>query len=93
MSEGEVEDVITIGFYPDGGGTNGHFDVEWRKTERKPIACLRAFDGAWKALFSSEDIIEEMSLKVGKNITPDEFAEILRSLGIKDLTITENTSQ
>lgn len=89
LTDPNIKDEITIGFYSPGGGTSGEFQVVWEKLGVKWTPRLKAFDDAWSALFNFSDLIESMALVGGDDITPAAFVVVLECLGIKNMTPVE----
>jgi len=81
-------DCINIGFYADDGdgGTTGEFAIRWVKLGGKITPSIEAFDDSWEALSHFKDLLDEMTKIDSKDVSAKEFCEILKSLGIKDLT-------
>lgn len=79
---------IMIGMYNPNGGSTGDFKVEWINLgESKGLAArLQVFDDAWSALMQFQDLLKRMSDLDGQNIQEPEFAKVLDSLGIIDIT-------
>jgi len=79
-------DQIMIGLYYEGGGTDGEFCIRWEILGSRSVPRLQVFNDAWKALSEFKDLLSAMDLSDGKNTTPMEMCEVLKNLGIKDLT-------
>ena len=81
-------DEVTIGFYgPDGDqGTSGEFAVKWKLLGGKLTPQLCVYDEAWDALTHFSDLLAEMAKLDKISPSPAEFCELLKRLGIKDLT-------
>jgi hypothetical protein len=86
-SDGLV-DEINIGFYgPDGDqGTTGEFAVRWTELGGGVVPQLCVYDDAWEALTHFSDLLEEMAKLNYKNPSATDFCELLKRLGVKDLT-------
>lgn len=85
-------DEVMIGFYgPDGDqGTSGEFAVRWKMIGGKLTPKLEVYNDAWEALTHFYDLLAEMASDP-ENPTPAEFCELLKRLGLKDLTPREST--
>ena len=88
----EFEDEVMVGFYSKDGGTYGEFAFRWM-----PIGGLsgltpqlQAFDDSWAALRECRDLLESMAEHDNQSTSPEDFVEILLSLGFKDLTSRRN---
>jgi hypothetical protein len=81
-------DEVMIGFYgPDGDqGTSGEFAVKWEHLGGKLTPQLCVYDDAWEALTHFSDLLAEMAKLDKMSPSPVEFCELLKRLGIKDLT-------
>lgn len=75
---------IMIGFYYENDGTEGEFKLEWDKYGIK----LKAYNDAWEALSKMPELIELLGKidREKKEPTVEEFAEMLKKLGYKDIT-------
>lgn len=83
----DTVDEITLGMYCPDGGTSGEFCVQWEKLGDTFLPQLRAWEDSWSALHQFGDMLQWMASVDGKNVSPQEFAEALRDLGITDMTI------
>lgn len=86
---GEADQIMIGYYYPDGRGTAGEFAVRWQELEGQQVPQLQVFDDAWKILPQFGDLIEALAKHNNKHVTPSEMCDILISLGIKDITPTE----
>lgn len=90
----EFTDEINFGYFDPAshsGGTTGEIMMRWYDLGSAGIAPrLEAFDDAWHALFTFQDVLAALAERDGKNITPKQFVELLTSLGFVDLTQREN---
>jgi hypothetical protein len=77
---------IFFGLYCPDGGSIGEMAMVWHKLAGKDIPRLECFDDAWIVLFSFNDVLYELTNVDNKNITEEEFVEILLAHGFKDLT-------
>jgi len=63
--------------------------MEWVMLgDNKGSAKLEAFYDSWEALSEFSDVISKMGMGSGKNISPEQFCDILLSLGFVDRTET-----
>jgi hypothetical protein len=86
----DIVDQVTIGFYErdSNTGTTGEFCVRWIELDRgKAVPQLRVFDDAWSALAHFSDLLAEMAKLNDTSPSPLEFCELLKRLGLKDLTL------
>ena len=79
-------EVFNVGVYHDEGGTAGEFTVRWERLGGKLTPRLLAFDDSWSALLEFSGLLADMARVDGKDITPDEFHDILLKAGIEDVT-------
>lgn len=79
-------EVFNIGVYHDEGGTTGEFSVRWERLGDKLTPKLRAYCDSWSALLEFSGLLADMARVDGKDITPDEFHDILLKAGIEDVT-------
>ena len=79
-------DVFNIGIYFEEGGTTGEFSVVWEELCGKFTPRLKCFDDGWSALNEFSDLIKKLALVDGQDISPDQFGEILLTIGIEDRT-------
>ena len=86
LPSGNKVEIINIGFYHPDGGTTGEFEVSWTNVAGVESPKLCAFDDSWNALYQFVDMLELMAEIDGDNISPNEFCEMLISLGIEDAT-------
>lgn len=84
------EPHIYIGMYYENGGTDGEFMIVWDDIGIQ----LRAYDDSWKVLsYMPEliDLIGKIQIEKSKP-TINEFAEMLKGIGFKDITEYERKS-
>ena len=82
---GKKEAEIMVGFQHPEGGTTGEFAFVWTE-----LGCqLKAFDDSWDALYNFPELLEYMASVDSERISPDDFEEKLKELGIKDVTKRE----
>lgn len=77
---------IIFGMYSPDGGTSGEMSIRWIELSRKLTPKLECFDDAWNALSMFTDLIEEMGKVDSEDITDQDFVDMLKNLGFKDLT-------
>ncbi|MFA5559230.1 MAG: hypothetical protein WDA59_07255 [Methanofastidiosum sp.] len=89
----EVIDEINLGWFhfnEEGGddGTTGEFTMRWVRLGKDIIPKLVVFSDAFETLHSFQDVIDVLATYDDKDITPEQFANVLLELGFKDLTKT-----
>lgn len=77
---------ITFGLYYDDGSTIGEMTMTWQTLGGNLVPQLNIFDDGWFALFIFDNLIAKLAEEDNKNITDEQFVEILISCGFKDLT-------
>jgi len=80
---------IEFGMYNENGqgGGIGEMNVIWKEFEvGKSVPQLCVFDDGWAVLESFADVIKEMAKHDNKNLTDQQFVELLKSCGFRDLT-------
>ena len=91
---------IMVGFYDDdqvigGGGTSGEFGFNWYKLDGKPAMRLECYADGFSALLRIPRLMMLLSdLDSGDHgftadPTPEAFADMLRSIGVLDMTQRE----
>ena len=81
------DDEIIIGIYHAEGGTTGEFIVRWMQLGGESTPQLQAFNDSWEVLgLRFNDLLFAMAEIDDKRVTPDEFCELLKGLGIEDWT-------
>ena len=90
--DGMIDEVM-IGFYGPKGdqGTSGEFSVKWEHLGGKLTPQLCIYDDGWGALSYFSDLLAEMAKLDSESPSPLEFCELLKRLGIKDLTPRDST--
>ena len=85
--DGLIDEVL-IGFYgPDGDqGTSGEFAIKWTELGGKLVPQLCVYDDAWDALTHFYDLLDAMKELNNTNPSPTDLCELLKRLGMKDLT-------
>ncbi len=83
------EPHIYIGMYCESGGCEGEFMIVWDDIGIQ----LRAYDDSWEVLNNMSELIKLMSRIHIEELNPtiEEFAEMLKDVGFKDITERENT--
>jgi len=84
-----ILDEVCFGFYHPEGGTTGEMNVEWKKINSVWTPRLKAFNDSWGALSQFHDLINAMGEQNDQDLKPDEFCEILRRCGFRDMTKTK----
>lgn len=79
-------DEIIVGMYDPDGGSSGEFLIRWLMVAYELTPFLKAFNDSWYALQKFGDLLTWMGSIDNQRITPKEFAEKLRTMGINDLT-------
>lgn len=77
---------VMFGDYPQGGGTNGEAAMVWTDLGGRHVPQLRAFDDCWAMLAAVPGLLKALGKVDDRCITVDQFVEILKGLGFKDLT-------
>ena len=90
LNEPETLDQIMVGMYHPEGGTTGEFGISWAMVGSAPTPYLEVFNDAWHALQRFGDLLAWMASVDDKHVSPQEFAEALRGMGVKDLTERTN---
>ncbi|MCO5237921.1 MAG: hypothetical protein M9904_14500 [Chitinophagaceae bacterium] len=86
-TETDVErSTLMVGVYYDDGSTAGEVSVEWETTRGQKVPVLTAYDDSWKTLSRFGDLIKEMAEWNNKNITEEQFTQLLNKKGFTDLT-------
>ena len=94
----DATDEIMVGFYDDdgaiigGGGTSGEFGFVWYTLQGKRAIRLECYSDGWSSLVRIPHLLNflnevdsEARYKDG-DMTVDEFADHLKSIGIMDMT-------
>ena len=83
------EPHIYVGMYYESGGGDGEFKIVWDNIGIQ----LRAYDDSWEVLNNMSELIKLMSRIHIEELNPtiEEFAEMLKDVGFKDITERENT--
>ena len=78
---------IQIGMYYENGSTDGEFRIVWDDIGIQ----LRAYVDSWEVLSSMPELIDLMGRIQIEELNPtiEEFAEMLKGIGFKDLTERE----
>lgn len=78
---------IQIGMYYGDGSTDGEFKIVWDNIGIR----LMAYDDSWEVLSCMSELIDLMGRIQIEQLNPtiNEFAEMLKGIGFKDLTERE----
>lgn len=90
LKNSKYSDQIMVGYYADEGGTPGEFSIKWKSLSNNSVPRLMVYDDSWAVLTEFSDLLDKMAEVDDKNITPDEFARMLESLGIENMTQFES---
>lgn len=82
----DIVDEISVGMYYPNDGTTGEFCIRWRRIAGNSVPRLEVYDDAWDALHRFGDMLAWMASQDGQNVSPQAFADALRSMGVEDLT-------
>jgi hypothetical protein len=85
-SNGIKQPEIMFGVYWKYDGTEGEIAMKWVEIGGKLVPRLMAYCDAWKVLKSFGNVLNELAAVNNKDITDNEFVEILMKCGFKDLT-------
>lgn len=85
-------DEITFGDYAENGtqGTYGEMKIVWVELGGRAVPQLRCFGDSWHVLATYKDVLDKLGERDGEDITPHEFAQLLKKSGFKDLTERDN---
>jgi len=72
---------ITLSLHSKDGGVYGEFMVVWVNLNNRLVPRLEAFDDSWRVLACFSDLLDRLAEVDSENILPNEFIEILDSLG------------
>jgi hypothetical protein len=87
LIERDVKASMMIGMYHCDGGTMGEFSIKWYALGERPASPrLEVFDDALAALAEFVDVLDALQNHDNQKIQPLRMCELLRGLGIKDLT-------
>ena len=76
---------IVFGIYRKEGGTAGEMSMRWSDLGLDSVPYLHCYDDAWNILPEFSDLIAKMAEVNNKNITQDQFIDILLSCGFVDM--------
>jgi hypothetical protein len=82
-----------FGFYDDDGCTTGEMAMRWHKLGDRLVPRLEVYGDAWAALATFGDVLAELALVDGEDITEGEFVALLKRCGFKDRTEYERPGQ
>lgn len=77
---------IMFGLYHDDRSTIGEIGMRWYKLNHDIVPKLESFGDTWFVLNELSDVIQKLSEVDSIDITPDDFKNILCSLGFQDKT-------
>jgi len=81
------ERTVLFGMYHPDGDTAGEMKMSWEMINNTWCAKLECYYDLWSLLSNCFfDVIQKLGKLNDRNITEDQFCEILDSLGFKDLT-------
>ena len=78
--------TVQIGLYHPVKGTAGEISITWETIRGEQVPVLHAYDDGWRALSTFSDLIKEMAAWNNKNITEQQFVQLLDKTGFTDLT-------
>lgn len=82
-------DEVMFGMYDEEGYTDGEMAVRWHNLGGKLEPRLEVYDDGWAKLWEFRDVIEKMAQCNDRGISPEEFCNLLKGCGFKDLTLVE----
>lgn len=89
MTDGVVDEVM-FGYYSPDGGTSGEMAMRWYNLGLDaPTPRLEAYSDAWHALNTFSGVLAMLAEHDSQDITPEQFCNVLLSLGFVDRTETE----
>jgi hypothetical protein len=77
---------INFGMYCEGAGTSGEMSMVWVNIGDIVTPQLQCYSDSWSTLSLSHDLIKELAKHDSEDITEEQFVEILKKCGFKDLT-------
>lgn len=72
---------VMFALHSPGGGVTGEIAMRWTRLSGRMVPQPQSFDDSWRVLSCFTDLIDKLADVDGENITPDEFIDILESLG------------
>jgi hypothetical protein len=84
---------IMFGIYWQHDGTEGEIAMRWVDINGKLFPRLEVFCDAWKVLNTFGDLLKDLAAVNDKDITVDQFVEILKKRGFRDLTNYEGMNK
>ncbi len=81
-----LKDEVMFGFYHPNGGTMGEMAMRWIELNSRNVPRFEIYSDAWYVLSQFQDLINVLAEYNDKDITPEEFCDILLGLGFEDLT-------
>lgn len=79
--------TVMLGMYYPDNGTIGEISLEWETIGDQKVPVLTAYDDSWKVLPKLGDLMKEMARWNDKNITEEQFVQLLNKTGFTDLTL------
>lgn len=80
------KESISFGMYDGDGGTSGEMMMSWYVVMGTPAARLECFDDGFYNLFSFVDVLEKLQEYNDKEMSQENFVDILKQCGFQDLT-------
>ncbi|GHV78602.1 hypothetical protein AGMMS49944_03930 [Spirochaetia bacterium] len=77
---------IMFGIYWKNDGTEGEMAMRWIDLCNETVPQLEVYRDAWKVLNDFKDVLDDLAAVNDINITDDQFVEILKKRGFRDLT-------
>ncbi len=77
---------ISFGLYHKDGGTTGEMEMVWHEIGSEWVPRLECFDDGWSVLFMFTDLLEEMAMFDGVNVTEEGFVNLLERCQFADMT-------
>ena len=75
----EVE--VMFGLSSPGGGTHGEMCIHWEELSGELVPQLKCYNDGFGVLSTFHDVLDKLAEWDDYNFTPDEFVELLESLG------------
>lgn len=76
---GDME--VMFGLSSPGGGTHGEMGIKWKVLNNEQVPQLQCFNDGFGVLSTFQDLLDKLAEWDDYNFTPDEFIELLESLG------------
>ena len=82
------QDGVLFGLYYDDEGCKAEMSMTWEVLQNEPVPCLKIFPDAFCLL--GEDAFRKLFSKLNSledpQITPDQFSNLLITLGFRDMS-------